>query len=167
MPRHTHLHPKFVDHEAKQIVRRLQDNRYESYLVGGCVRDLLLGILPKDYDIATSAKPSQIKRAVPYSYIIGKRFRLVLVRRGDKQFEVATFRRNVKPEDLPPEDEGENVGDNFFGTPEEDAKRRDFTVNALLYDPKSNEITDYCNGREDLEAGIIRIIGEPETRLDE
>ena len=115
------LHEDWIDPYAREIVRILQDEGFETYLVGGCVRDLLAGIHPKDFDIATNAHPNQVRRKIPHAYVIGKRFRLVLVRRGDQQFEVATFRRSVSAEELE-DGESEIVGDNYFGTCEEDEK---------------------------------------------
>lgn len=130
------------------------------------MRDLLVGIHPKDYDIATSALPNDVRRLVPASYVIGKRFRLVLVKRGVDQFEVATFRRSSRPEDFA-EGEESPVGDNFFGTPEEDALRRDFTVNALFYDPIRDELIDYANAMADIESQTLRMIGDPSVRVAE
>lgn len=158
------LHASWIDPRAKEIVRRLQDKGFTTYLVGGCVRDLLVGIHPKDYDIATSALPNDVKRLVPASYVIGKRFRLVLVRRGPDQFEVATFRRSQRPEDLI-DGEDAPVGDNYFGTPEEDALRRDFTINALFYDPIRDELIDFAKGLEDIENQTLRMIGDPSARI--
>lgn len=157
------LHHDWIDSHAYGIVKALQKNGFTTYLVGGCVRDLLLGIHPKDFDIATMAVPQQVKRLIYMSYIIGKRFRLVLVKRDSQQFEVATFRREVRAEDLL--DPNSPVGDNFFGTPEEDARRRDFTINALFYDPISEQLIDYVNGLPDIEARILRMIGDPNIRL--
>ncbi|MCC7405746.1 MAG: CCA tRNA nucleotidyltransferase [Bdellovibrionales bacterium] len=160
-----YLHQEWIDADAMEIVRVLQRHGFTTFLVGGCVRDLLLSKHPKDYDIATSAKPAEVKRAIRNAYIIGKRFRLVLVKRGDRQFEVATFRRDLKDgEELP---EHISSGDNLFGSPEEDAKRRDFTINALLYDPVANQLLDYCGGIDDLNEKIVRMIGEPLKRLKE
>jgi poly(A) polymerase len=161
-----HLHADWIDEHARQIVEKLQKGGFQTYLVGGCVRDLLVGIHPKDFDIATNAIPQQVKKNVPYSFIIGKRFRLVLVRRGEKQFEVATFRRGSNEEDVT---DGEELpfGDNFFGTPQEDAIRRDFTINGLFYDPIKDELLDYSNGLKDIDDRLIRIIGEPNARLIE
>ena len=159
-----HLHQDWIDPHAIGIVRALQKHNYTTYLVGGCVRDLLLNIQPKDFDIATDARPDQVKTAIHRAYIIGKRFRLVLVRRDDSQFEVATFRRDLRDEET-----RENLpdGDNIFGTVEEDAQRRDFTINALFYDPISEQLIDHAGGLDDLEARWIRMIGPPEKRLAE
>ncbi|HVK61505.1 MAG TPA: hypothetical protein VM432_08145 [Bdellovibrionales bacterium] len=162
--RKPHLHQDWIDSHAYGIVKALKKNEFETYLVGGCVRDLLLGIHPKDYDIATMANPQQVKRLIYMSFIIGKRFRLVLVKRDSQQFEVATFRRETKAEDFP---EGAPMGDNVFGTPEEDARRRDFTVNALFYDPIEEKLIDYVNGLPDIKACVLRMIGDPDTRLKE
>lgn len=161
-----HLHASWIDPDAVEIVERLQKAGFATYLVGGCVRDLLVGIHPKDYDIATNALPNEVKRKVWGSYVIGRRFRLVLVKRGEQQFEVATFRRGSKPEDFT-EGEDQPVGDNFFGTPEEDALRRDFTINALFYDPIKNELIDYAKAMADIEATTLRMIGDPQTRIIE
>ena len=158
------LHHSFINPHASGIVKALQKSGHETYLVGGCVRDLLVGIIPKDFDIATHAKPNQIKKLIYNSYIIGKRFRLVLVKRDQLQLEVATFRRDIrdddKEKDLP-------KGDNIFGSPQEDANRRDFTINGLFYDPINDKLIDYCNGLEDLESHTVRMIGDPDTRLTE
>lgn len=159
-----HLHQDWIDSHAFGIVKALQKGGHLTYLVGGCVRDLLLGIHPKDFDIATAAHPPQVKRLIYQAYIIGKRFRLVLVKRDNQQFEVATFRREMKPEEFP---EGVPFGDNVFGTPEEDACRRDFTINGLFYDPVEDKLIDYIEGLKDIEARVLRMIGDPEVRLCE
>ena len=156
------LHKDWIHPHALRIVELLQNRKFMTYLVGGCVRDLLAGVPPKDFDIATSARPQQVKRTVPSAYIIGRRFRLVLVKDNEDQFEVATFRRSPTIE----EEADENLeGDNLFGSPEEDARRRDFTMNGLFYDPVGDRVIDYVNGIEDVESRIIRMIGEPEKRL--
>lgn len=159
------LSPDFIHPEALKIVRRLQKEGFATYLVGGCVRDLLAGIQPKDFDIATYASPKQVKKNVPDAYIIGKRFRLVLVKRGSDLFEVATFRRDPKPDEVPTDEKF--LGDNLFGTPEEDANRRDFTLNALFYDPVRDELIDYCGGMKDVREHTVRMIGDPYKRLEE
>src|SRR5688572_27288718 len=154
---------------------RLQEAGHTAFLVGGSVRDLLLGRRPKDFDIGTSAQPHQVKRLFRNCWIIGRRFRLAHVKFGAKTIEVATFRRPVTAEELaaaddPPIDgiplSAGDVGapdrlvhrDNTFGTPEEDAFRRDFTVNALFYDISTFSIIDYTGGLEDLRARVIRSI---------
>jgi poly(A) polymerase len=169
-----HLHASWIDPFAKDIVQHLQKGGFTSYLVGGCVRDLLAGIHPKDYDIATNASPQQVKKRVYGAYIIGRRFRLVLVKRGDQQYEVATFRREATAEDMAKlneeaeaADELPASGDNFFGTPEEDALRRDFTINALFYDPVKDELLDFANGMADMDARTLRMIGDPTKRIIE
>lgn len=163
------LHADWIDSHAIGIVKALQKAGHTTYLVGGCVRDLLLGIVPKDYDIATAAHPPQVKRLIHMAFIIGKRFRLVLVKRGEQQFEVATFRKEFDPSQFPIEEypDGPPSVDNIFGTPEEDALRRDFTINALFYDPVSAEIIDYVGGRADIEARTLKMIGDPDVRLAE
>ena len=158
------LHHSFINSHANGIVKALQQNGYETYLVGGCVRDLLVGIVPKDFDIATDAKPNQVKKLIYNSYVIGKRFRLVLVKRDELQLEVATFRRDIREDDR---EEDLPEGDNIFGSPQEDANRRDFTINGLFYDPVKDKLIDYCNGLKDLESQTLRMIGEPATRLIE
>lgn len=160
------LTKEWIDPFAISIVERLQKHGFESYLVGGCVRDLLAGIRPKDFDIVTMARPEEIKDVIDRAYIIGKRFRLVLVKRGADQFEVATFRKDPPPEESLNED-GLQVSDNVFGTPEEDARRRDFTVNSFFYDPIKDEILDYCDGMKDMEERVIRVIGDPFQRIKE
>ena len=159
------LDASWIDSRALEIVDRLQRAKHTTYLVGGCVRDLLLGFHPKDFDIATSAKPEEVRRAIPGSYLIGRRFRLILVRRGAQQFEVATFRRLAEASELNSNIEHQET--NLFGTPEQDALRRDFTINALFYDPLEDRVIDFARGLEDLKAGWIRMIGNPEQRLRE
>ncbi|MCE3009199.1 MAG: poly(A) polymerase, partial [Proteobacteria bacterium] len=136
--------------------------------------DLLAGVVPKDFDIATNAEPNQVRKYVRGSYVIGKRFRLVLVKRGSQQYEVATFRREMQPEDLTAAEETAEaeesttlLGDNFFGTAEQDALRRDFTINALFYDPIKNTLLDYAKGLPDIESRTIRMIGDPAQRIVE
>ena len=161
------LHQDWIDYKAVEIVERLQRKNFEAYLVGGCVRDLLVNEHPKDYDIATSAKPEEVRRIIPNSFLIGRRFKLILVRRGAAQYEVSTFRRSRGIEDDNAPDSETINEDNFYGNVEEDAVRRDFTVNALFYDPLKKKMLDYCNGMADIETRTIRIIGDPVARLKE
>lgn len=162
------LHEDWIDSFALRIVKNLQEGGFETYLVGGCVRDLLVGIHPKDFDIATSALPNQVRKKVSNAYVIGRRFKLVLVKRGDTQFEVATFRRNVSADEMAQMSEADTVdGDNYFGTSAEDAQRRDFTVNAIFYDPSDKRLIDHCGGLKDIEDRVLRMIGDPKERLIE
>jgi poly(A) polymerase len=182
VPRAGHaISRKQIDPDALKVLYRLNQNNYTAYLVGGSVRDLLLGRRPKDFDIGTSAHPYQVKRLFRNCWIIGRRFRLAHVRFGTKTIEVATFRRQLSAAELAaPEEPGEGIvvdelgdvdrmvhRDNTFGTPEEDAFRRDFTVNALFYDIADFSIIDYTGGLRDLEAKVIRCIGDPTERFQE
>lgn len=167
------INKKHIDTRALDIVERLKKNGFETYLVGGCVRDLLVQMAPKDFDIVTNAQPQQIKKIIPFCFIIGRRFKLVLAKRGEQQFEVATFRRQMNQEEISDAKNAVEVGDeviiadNMFGTSEEDARRRDFTINALFYDPTNNEIKDFVSGLEDIDTRTIRMIGDPHDRLIE
>jgi poly(A) polymerase len=161
---HKTLNHKWIDPRALSIVQKLQSEGFETYLVGGCVRDLLLGLEPKDFDIATTARPRQVKKLIRNTFIIGRRFRLVLAKEGQDQFEISTFRRNPTPEE---QNNPEISDDNLFGTSEEDAQRRDFTINALFYDPVAQKIIDHTNGVSDLKTRQIRMIGDPDLRLRE
>jgi poly(A) polymerase len=161
---------KDVDQDALRVLSRLQRNGFEAYLVGGCVRDLLLGRKPKDFDVATAAHPRQIKRLFRNGRIIGRRFRLVHVVYGPHVVETATFRADpMSQENGGEEDAGDLLitEDNVYGSAAEDARRRDFTVNALFYDPTAGVILDYVDGLPDIEAGVLRTIGDPPTRFAE
>jgi poly(A) polymerase len=189
VPREQHaISRKEIDPDALKVLYRLHQNDHIAYLVGGSVRDLLLGRKPKDFDIGTSAHPYQVKRLFKNCWIIGRRFRLAHVRFGPKTIEVATFRRQLSAQELAAADElpaGIPVGDvpddadssgradrllhrdNTFGTPEEDAFRRDFTINALFYDIGTFSIIDYTGGLRDLRDGLVRCIGDPIDRFQE
>jgi poly(A) polymerase len=167
-----HISRSNIDADALKVLYRLQQFNYAAYLVGGSVRDLLLGRQPKDFDVGTDAHPYQIKKLFRNCWIIGRRFRLAHVRFGNKTIEVATFRRGLPPgtENDPTTEENADLQlyrDNTFGTPEEDAFRRDFTINALFYDIATFSIIDYVGGLEDLRQGIIRSIGDPGQRFQE
>lgn len=156
-----------LDPDAVKVVRRLRRG-HQAYLVGGCVRDLLLRIRPKDFDVATSAHPNQVKEIFRNSRLIGRRFRLAHVFfRGGKIIEVSTFRTNPLDElqDLPQDLLIRH--DNVFGTAEEDARRRDFTINGLFYDVDEGKVIDYVGGKEDLHARLVRTIGNPDVRMRE
>lgn len=180
------LHNDLICPEARKVLARLDAAGFKAYLCGGGVRDLWLGRNPKDFDVATDARPEQIKKVCRNTRIIGRRFRLAHVIFGDVIIETATFRAllDAPPpgaEDVPvpsrrnrdvPDPtfatrDGVIVRDNVYGTPEEDARRRDFTVNGLFYDYATGAIIDYVGGLADLEARVLRVIGDPETRFHE
>ncbi len=180
VPREEHpISRRDIDPDALKVLYRLRQYDHVAYLVGGSVRDLILGRRPKDFDIGTSAHPYQVKKLFRNCWIIGRRFRLAHVKFGQKVIEVATFRRQVVageevvadgvPAPDPSTPEGEHLihHDNTFGTPEEDAFRRDFTINALAYDISNFSVIDYVGGLEDLRAGVVRSIGDPDVRLRE
>jgi poly(A) polymerase len=183
--------PERVDADAVKVLRRLTRSGYAAFLVGGGVRDLLLGRQPKDFDIATSARPNEVKREFRNCRIIGRRFRLAhILFAGGKVIEVATFRKDPEQEgasfvatesedeeEIPslrpvPKDRGDDADllirqDNTFGEPHEDAIRRDFTINGLFYDLERREVIDYVGGVRDLRDAVVRTIGEPDTRFRE
>lgn len=169
IPRSGHpLSRRDIDPYCLKVLYRLYRAGHAAYLVGGGVRDLLLGIPPKDFDVSTDAHPHQIKRLFRNCVLVGRRFRLAHVRFGSTIIEVSTFRCAPRPNELEGEDGDLLIRrDNTFGTPEDDAKRRDFTVNALFYDIGTFSIIDYVGGLRDLEDGLIRSIGEPAVRFQE
>jgi poly(A) polymerase len=162
-----------IDPDAAKVVRRLERSGYQAYLVGGCVRDLLLGGKPKDFDVATSARPEDVRALFRNCRVIGRRFRLAhILFGGGKVIEVATFRRNPAME--PPEDEASEAiddvlirSDNVFGEAHEDALRRDFTMNALFYDLDRRQVLDWCGGLPDVRSRTIHTIGDPMVRFRE
>jgi poly(A) polymerase len=168
-----------VDGDALKVVRKLLAAGHEAYLVGGCVRDLYLNRKPKDFDVATSARPEQIRRVFRNSRIIGRRFKLAHVFFGTKVIETSTFRANpsdsvgdVGDGDAGGDDESNEedlliTHDNEWGDIEEDARRRDFTINGLFFDIEHQQIVDFVDGVEDLDRGVIRTIGEPLVRFRE
>ncbi len=154
-----------IDANVLKVLYRLAGAGHDAYLVGGGVRDLMLSRRPKDFDVATSAHPQQVRELFRNSRLIGRRFRLVHVFFGRQNVEVATFRRQA--EAVADTEDPLIRLDNTFGTPEEDAFRRDFTVNALFYSPQSFRVIDYPGGVDDLRARLIRTIGDPELRMRE
>ena len=160
---------KDIDPDALKVLYRLSSHRYTAYLVGGSVRDLLLGRHPKDFDVGTNAQPHEIRKLFQRCILIGRRFRLAHVRFGNKVIETSTFRRSPDPHPNPG-DPGVDLfqrDDNLFGTPAEDARRRDFTVNGLFYDIDTFSVIDHVGGLADLERRQIRAIGDPEIRFRE
>jgi len=159
---------KNIDPDALKVLYRLSQLGYTAYLVGGGVRDLLMGRTPKDFDVGTSAKPNEVKRAFRNCFLIGRRFRLAHVRFGEKVIETATFRQNSQTVGEIIEHAAEGpFEDNTFGTPETDAYRRDFTVNGLFYDIRDFSVIDWVGGMKDIEKKIIRAIGDPDIRFQE
>ena len=168
-----------IDPDAAKVVRRLSRSGFAAYLVGGCVRDLLLGRKPKDFDVATSATPPEIKSLFRNCRIIGRRFRLAHIFFGQKIIETSTFRANPREVEADDDDElldaeqghGDNElyirRDNVFGSAEEDARRRDFTINGLFYDLDGDKVIDYVEGLPDLERRTVRTIGDPDVRFRE
>ncbi len=156
-----------ISYGARKVTDGLQAAGYTAFVVGGAVRDLLLKQHPKDFDVATNATPEEVRRVFRRSRIIGRRFRLVHVMFGEETVEVSTFRRMVEAEDAETDEHGRLLRDNEFGDQQQDAARRDFTANALFYDPATQEIYDYHDGYADIRANTLRMIGEPEVRYRE
>ncbi|MFL2714823.1 MAG: polynucleotide adenylyltransferase PcnB [Gammaproteobacteria bacterium] len=164
------INNKKISKFAISIVKDLQDKNFQAYLVGGCVRDLLCGIEPKDFDIATNATPEQIRKIFKASRIIGKRFKLVHVFNRSELIEVATFRSGEDSSDignLVTDQSGKIIRDNIWGTLEEDTYRRDFTINALYYCPFTQKIADHNHGMKHVHEKIIVSIGDPQKRFAE
>jgi poly(A) polymerase len=160
------IDPKLVSPNAIRVTQTLQEAGFKAFVVGGAVRDLLLGVKPKDFDIATDATPEEVKRLFRRAFIIGRRFQIVHVMFGQELLEVTTFRGNGS-NNAPKDEHGRVLRDNNFGPQHEDAARRDFTINAMYYDPASQSVLDYHGGIEDIRAKTLRIIGVPEARYRE
>lgn len=169
IPAKTHkIDRNLISPAAIKTCEGLQKSGFKAYLVGGAVRDLLLGYKPKDFDVATNATPEEVYKIFRRSRIIGKRFRLAHVMWGSETIEVSTFRGHHQNQgDAQTTDSGRIIRDNVFGTIEEDAVRRDFTANALYYDPATQHVLDYHQGVADLKSKILRMIGDPTTRYQE
>jgi len=170
-PEHT-ISRASISSSALKVLYQLKDAGFESYLVGGGVRDLLLGREPKDFDVGTNATPEEIRRLFRNCRLIGRRFRLAHVRYGRDIIEVATFRARhdgdvAEDDHRAHSEEGRILRDNVYGSLEDDVWRRDFTVNALYYDIRDFSVIDYVSGLADLEAGVLRLIGDPEQRYRE
>lgn len=160
------LERALIDTDADRVVRRLARSGYKAYLVGGCVRDLLVSRTPKDFDVATSATPNEVRSVFRNCRIIGRRFRLAHVFFGQKIIETSTFRANPRDDD---DGDGDVLirRDNVFGNETEDARRRDFTINGLFYDVEAEEVIDHVGGLDDLAAKMVRTIGDPDIRFRE
>jgi poly(A) polymerase len=158
-----------VDPNALDVTDGLTQAGFQALLVGGCVRDLLLGATPKDFDVATNATPEEVRQIFRRSRLVGRRFRIAHVRYGRNLIEVSTFRRaqGADEDERRHSEEGLILRDNVYGTLEEDAFRRDFTINALYYDPETEEVLDFVGGLTDLGNADLKFIGEPQVRLRE
>lgn len=173
IPREQHaISRKDISENALKVMYRLNKAGYEAWLVGGGVRDLLLGKKPKDFDVTTNATPEQVRKLFRNCRLVGRRFRLAHVMFGPEIIEVATFRGHHEGNvsDRTTSQRGQNgmlLRDNIFGSIEEDAQRRDFTINSLYYSVADFTVRDYVGGMQDLKEGIIRLIGNPETRYRE
>lgn len=164
----TEIEPDLLDLDSLKVIARLRRHGHQAYLVGGCVRDLLVGVRPKDYDVVTSAHPDTVRDIFRNSRLIGRRFRLAHVYfPGGRFVEVATFRANPIPDAEGGDGDLLVTDDNLFGTAEEDARRRDFTINGLFYDVTEGQVIDFVGGREDLDHKRVRTIGDPEIRMRE
>ena len=167
VPRQRHgLARDSISPAAAKVCQVLREAGFSAYVVGGAVRDLLLGFEPKDFDVATDARPEQIKPLFRRALIIGRRFRLVHVMLGPETVEVSTF-RSADPESSEKDEHGRVLRDNVYGSQQDDARRRDFSVNALYYDPLTEEIVDFHGGLADLKKRVLRVIGDPPTRYRE
>lgn len=156
-----------ISYGAQKVTDGLQAAGYQAYVVGGAVRDLLLDRIPKDFDVATDATPEEVRRVFRRSRIIGRRFQIVHVMFGEEVVEVSTFRSMIEAEDAETDEHGRLLRDNQFGDQEQDAARRDFTANALFYDPATQEIHDFHRGYDDTRDQLLRMIGDPATRYRE
>src|SRR3989442_7339065 len=147
-----------MEETARAIATKLREHGHVAYFAGGCVRDMVRGIAPKDIDIATDAKPEIVQKLFPRTYAIGAHFGVIVVLENGFQFEVATFRSDEAYVD------GRRPSEVHFSSPEEDAKRRDFTINGMFYDPVANEVIDFVGGRAALQTKIVRAIYQPRGR---
>ena len=172
-PREDHpVSRKNISDNALKVLHRLNSQGYEAYLVGGCIRDLYLGLRPKDFDVATSATPEKVRRLFRNSRLIGRRFKLVHIMFGRETIEVATFRAghnadNPVSDSSHHSESGRILRDNVYGSMEDDAMRRDFTINALYYDSRDFSVVDHCGGISDIRQKQIRLIGDPVRRYHE
>src|SRR5437762_3192641 len=155
------MKPSPMEKSARKVAARLREQGHIAYFAGGCVRDMVRGLTPKDYDIATDARPETVQALYPRTYAVGAHFGVIIVLEDGLQFEVATFRSDDAYID------GRHPSAVHFSSPEEDAKRRDFTINGMFYDPAAEQVIDFVGGRADLEARLIRAIGEPAQRFQE
>src|SRR6266567_5849370 len=162
----TRLHnaklvPVTMEETARTIAAKLREHGHIAYFAGGCVRDVVRKLAPKDIDIASDARPEEVQKLFPRTYAVGAHFGVIVVLENGFQFEVATFRSDDVYFD------GRRPSEVHFSSPEEDARRRDFTINGMFFDPVKNEVIDFVGGRADLKAKMIRAIGDPAQRFAE
>src|SRR4051812_16061272 len=150
-----------MEQSAREICARLREHGHVAYFAGGCVRDMVRGLAPKDYDVATDATPEVVQKIFPRTYAVGAKFGVIVVVEEGVNYEVATFRSDDAYVD------GRHPTSVHFSSPEEDARRRDFTINGMFFDPAKNEVIDFVGGRDDLEAKLVRAIGDPAKRFAE
>src|SRR5438094_2124663 len=155
------MKPSSMEEAARKVAARLREDSYIAYFAGGCVRDMVRGLAPKDYDIATDARPEVVQKLFQRTYAVGAHFGVIIVLENDFQFEVATFRSDEAYID------GRHPSAVHFSSPEEDAKRRDFTINGMFYDPVAEEVIDFVGGRADIAAKLVRAIGDAAQRFAE
>src|SRR5881392_3007070 len=155
------MKPSPMEEAARKVAARLREDGHIAYFAGGCVRDMVRGLAPKDYDIATDARPEVVQKLFPRTYAVGAHFGVIIVLENDFQFEVATFRSDEAYID------GRHPTAVHFSSPQEDAKRRDFTINGMFYDPVAEEVIDFIGGRSDIAAKLVRAIGDPAQRFAE
>lgn len=165
-PKEHNINPELLSPNAVRVTQTLQEAGFKAFIVGGAVRDLLLNAKPKDFDVATNATPEQVKKLFRRAFIIGKRFQIVHVMFGQEIIEVTTF-RGASSSDAPKDEHGRVLRDNTFGEQHEDAVRRDFTINAMYYDPATRTVFDYHQGIPDIRSKTLRMIGIPEARYRE
>ncbi|HXY60795.1 MAG TPA: CCA tRNA nucleotidyltransferase, partial [Chthoniobacterales bacterium] len=150
-----------MERTARGICARLREQDHIAYFAGGCVRDMVRGLIPKDFDVATNAMPEMVQKIFPRTYAVGAKFGVIVVVENETNFEVATFRSDGRYLDH------RHPIDVRFSSPQEDAKRRDFTINGMFFDPAKNEVIDFVGGRADLDAKVVRAIGDPAQRFSE
>src|SRR4029453_8772432 len=155
------MKPSPMEEAARKVAARLREEGHIAYFAGGCVRDMVRDLPPKDYDIATDARPEMVQKVFPRTYAVGAHFGVTIVLENDFQFEVATFRSDEAYID------GRHPTAVHFSSPEEDARRRDFTINGMFYDSVADEVIDLVGGRTDIAAKLVRAIGEPALRFAE
>src|ERR1700719_463359 len=150
-----------MERTARTVCTRLREKGHIAYFAGGCVRDMVRGLTPKDFDVATDAIPETVQKIFPRTYAVGAKFGVIVVVENETNFEVATFRSDGRYLDH------RRPIDVRFSSPQEDAKRRDFTINGMFFDPTRNEVIDFVGGRADLDAKLVRAIGDPAQRFAE